>query len=105
MVVHIEAVGNLVFKCFRTKRGNWIATCEPISLAVAGETYAELMEDIGLTLEAFLSDLHKNNELGEFAKSHGWKLDHSLPENAEDVRFDIPFLPELMHDPQTALHQ
>lgn len=68
--------------------GYWIGICEPLQLTVQSETYAHLMEDIGLTMDALLKDLIETNELDQFLLSHGWTLQGSY-ENAD--HFDIPF--------------
>ncbi len=59
-VVHIEA--KVPWQTRRAQGGNWIAVCDPLRLTVQAETYAELMEDIGLTLNALLKDLLREND-------------------------------------------
>ncbi len=72
-----------------------------------GETWAELMEDIGHTLDALLKDLLSTNDLNRFLHDHGWKLLAAIPNRLEDVRFDVPFIPAMMVDNGQArqLHQ
>lgn len=93
MKVQVEA--NVQWKSIRTADGaHWVATCDPLSLTVQSESFAELMEDIALTLDAMLRDLLSTNELDAFLKNNGWQLlsqNVALASQAEDVRFDVPF--------------
>ena len=74
----------------------WLGVCEPLNLTVQGETWADLMESIGDTLDAVMGDLMKSNELPQFLQSHGWTLATPLPAKAQDIRFDVPFIPAMM---------
>ena len=47
----------------RAEGERWVGICDPLDLTVESETWAELMEDIALTLDAMLRDLLANNEL------------------------------------------
>lgn len=101
--------GEATFRCFRTKGGgHWVAVCDPLKITVQSDTWSDLMEDIGLSLEAILKDLLSSNELGRFLKDNGWKVYGAIPSPQEDVRFDVPFVPVAMtgsHGSQTELHQ
>ncbi len=104
-VVRVDA--RLEWKLRETKEGNWIGVCDPLGLVLQGETWADLMEDIGLTLDAVLKDLLSTNELDKFLKDHGWRLMRAIPERRENLRFDFPFIPVMMgsHGSQRNLHQ
>ena len=54
-VVHIEA--EIPWRIRRADGDHWVGICDPLSLTVESETWAELMEDIALTLDAVLKDL------------------------------------------------
>ena len=95
-VVRVNA--NVPWKCLRAKGGNWVAVCDPLKLTVQAESYAELMEDIGLTLNGLLADLLASNELNRFLRDHGWVLMGTIPSRREDVRFDVPFFPAMVAD-------
>ncbi len=43
-----------------------VGICDPLGLTVESETWAELMEDVALTLDAMLNDLLSNNDLDYF---------------------------------------
>jgi len=99
-LVRIDIKANLPWGCFRTKCGNWVGVCEPLNLTVQSETWAELMEDIGDTLDALLQDMLSTNELDKFLRDHGWEAVGQIPAESDGaVRFDIPFIPALMGSP------
>lgn len=103
IVVQIEA--NVPWQTRRATGGNWIAVCDPLRLTLQAETYADLMEDIGLTLDALLKDLLRTNELDRFLRDQGWTMVGSVPRR-DDIRFDVPFFPAMMGDGQARqLHQ
>ena len=54
-VMHIEA--EIPWRIDRADRERWVGICDPLGLTVESETWAELMEDIALTLDAMLNDL------------------------------------------------
>ncbi len=86
---------------------NWIAVCEPLKLTVQAQSWSEMMEDIGDTLDAILHELVGSNELDRFLQDHGWRLITPLPEKLKNVRFDVPFIPAVMerNDPPSYIHQ
>jgi len=98
ILVRIQA--NLQWQVHQGKGGNWIGVNDAVGLTVQGETYAELMEDIGHTLDAVLRDLLSTNELPKFLQDHGWQIVGGMPQQVrpEEVRFDVPFMfmPALM---------
>ena len=102
-VVHIEA--EIPWSIGRAGGEHWVAVCDSLELTVESETWAELMEDIALTLDAMLHDLLSSNELDQFLQDRGWTA-HG-PTDAEAVRFDVPFIPALVQpdDPTTAVHR
>lgn len=71
--IRVELQANLQWAVLQGKGGNWVAVCDPLGLTVQGETWAELMEDIGHTLDALLKDLLSTNELNRFLSDHGWE--------------------------------
>jgi predicted RNase H-like HicB family nuclease len=110
MPVLVRVDANLQWKVFPGRGGNWIAVCDPLKLTVQGETWADLMEDIGHTLNAILTDLLSTNELPRFLQDHGWQIVGGAipqPSRPEDVRFDVPFIPAMMgaNDPQRHIYQ
>jgi predicted RNase H-like HicB family nuclease len=88
-LVRVDA--NLKWSVLQGTGGNWVAVCDPLGLTVQGETWAELMEDIGHTLDALLKDLLSTRELDRFLQDRGWTPSAPIPEFPEDVRFDVPF--------------
>ena len=104
-LVRIEA--NVPWQIASTKSGYWIGVCEPLKLTVQSEAFSDLMEDIGITLDAILKDLLASNELPQFLKDRGWQLMSAIPDRSDDVRFDVPFIPvrTMPHGPQAELYQ
>lgn len=95
-IVRIEA--NLQLQCKPTG-SHWIGVCEPLKLTVQADTWAELMEDFGHTLDAIMRDLMENGELDRFMQNHGWQFKTGFKpahQNIDDLRFDVPFIPALM---------
>jgi predicted RNase H-like HicB family nuclease len=103
----VQINADLRWNVVRGKGGAWVGICEPLKLTVQAQTWAELMEDIGHTLDAILKDLLVSNELSQFLQDHGWKLVGAIPARPEGVRFDVPFFPEMMgtDGPPRAVYQ
>jgi hypothetical protein len=99
--------GSVIWKILKAKGGNWVAICDPLKLTIQSETWADLMEDIGLTLDALLKELHSSNDLENFMREHGWSIIGGIPARPRNIRFDLPFFPEMMatHGPQRSLYQ
>lgn len=104
-LVRIQA--NLQWGVVHGTGGAWIGICDPLKLTVQAQTWAELMEDIGLTLDAMLNDLLAANELPQFLRDHGWQPVGTIPARPEEVRFDVPFFPAMMgaNGPQGTVYQ
>ena len=101
-IVSIE--GSIPWQTWRPAEGSWIAVCEPLKLTVSADTWKDLMEDIGTTLELLFEDLLETGTVEQFLKRHGWvstdplyvaaqSLPRDLPKN---VKLDIPFIPEVV---------
>src|SRR2546428_230673 len=93
-VVRID--GNLEWQCRRTESGDWIAVCDAVKLTLQSDTFANLMEDIALTLDDVFKDLLASNELERFLRDHGWTVAGSIPRDPDNVKFDIPFFTAMM---------
>ena len=104
MATLVRVESNLQWQVLQGQGGNWVAFCEPMQLTVQAETWADLMEDIGHTLNAVMLDLYSSNELPQFLHDRGWKLMGTIPNRQEDVRFDVPFFAMLNGSPRD-LHQ
>lgn len=103
-VVHIEA--EIPWRIDRADAEHWVGICDPLDLTVESETWAELMEDIALTLDSMLHDLLSRNELDQFLRDRGWTA-HGPMSDVEGVRFDVPFIPALVQsdDSTAAVHR
>jgi predicted RNase H-like HicB family nuclease len=58
----VRVQDNVEWKVLEGQSGAWVSVCEPLQLTVQGDTYAELLEDIGHTLDAVLRDLKQGEE-------------------------------------------
>jgi hypothetical protein len=101
---------NLVWGCQQGKGGHWIAFCDPLRLTVQADTWSDLMEDVGITLDAMMRDLLENGELERFLRDHKWTLVGSpmpSPLQAKVLRFDVPFIPAMVgaDGPTRGIHQ
>jgi hypothetical protein len=92
----ISVRANLPWLCLETPEGYWIGVCEPLKLTVESETWADLMQDIGLTLDAMLQDLLSTNELEKFLREQGWEAGEIPSKLDGPIRFDVPFTPAMM---------
>lgn len=104
-VVRID--GRVGWKARQSEGGNWVAICDPLRLTLQAKTWADLMEDITLTLDAMLKDLLSSDELDRFMREHGWTLVGSIPDRQASIRFDLPFSTAIVssHGSQRRLHQ
>jgi hypothetical protein len=87
----VQVQGNIQWKVARSRDGHWLGICDPLRLTLQAETYAELMEDIGLALDAMLRDLLESSDLERFLRDQGWTLTGTIPARQDEVRFDVPF--------------
>ena len=93
----VRVNANVQWKIKQAK-GGWIGICDPLKLTVQSESWANLMEDIALSLDALLKDLVETNELNKFLRDQGWQLMGALPAKMENARFDVPFLPAMIRN-------
>ena len=106
-VTIVRIKGKIQWQTRRAKGGNWVGICYPLKLTIQSDTWANLMEDIALTMDAILKDLLSTNEFHQFMRDQGWILIHSIPSRRENMRFDLPFYPIPMtsHDSQRNFRQ
>ena len=108
-VIHIE--GKVDWVCWRGNGGHWIGICDPLKLTAQADTWFELMESIGETIDSVMKDLLQTGDLYRFLQDHGWKPRNPIPkqltpEEIADYRFDIPFMPHMAaHGPQNLVYQ
>jgi hypothetical protein len=53
------------------------------------------MDEMAITLDAFLKELFATNDFDRFLRENGWTVTGPTPtqEQAEHLRFDLPFVP------------
>jgi hypothetical protein len=90
IVIHIR--GKLLWRWGRTKKGNYVAICDPIRQTVEAEKFGDLLATINEALDSTFSELLSSGDLENFLREQGWKaenLSSALPKRK--VRFDMPF--------------
>jgi hypothetical protein len=101
--------GQVPWRCFPARTGEWIAICDPLKLTLQAESWTELVEDMGLTMDAVLRELFSTNDFDRFMRENGWSVIGPIPQDAkaEDLRFDLPFVPLVTgpYDSSRVLHQ
>ncbi len=108
-IIRIQA--NVAWQCQLGEGGHWVGVCDPLRLTVQADTWADLMEDIGLSIDAMMKDLLQSGELVKFLRQHGWEpvgaIPHPVPKAIERLRFDMPFIAHQVasRDSQRILHQ
>lgn len=88
----VKMEGNIELRYFRAKGGNWVAICDPLGLTIQAKTWANLMEDFTQSVNAIFTDLLKSQELLQFLRDRGWRLEGPIPSRPADVWFDVPFV-------------
>jgi predicted RNase H-like HicB family nuclease len=89
---HLALQAQIEWKYFKDPTsGYWIAVCEPLQQTVSGETWVELNECIAQTLDLLFRELLEKGELDQFLCAHGWKMGREETEEADGVRFDVPW--------------
>ena len=96
--------GNIEWKGFRARSGAWIGVCDSLNLTMESDTWANLLEDIGLALNEMFIDLLKSQELEKFLRERNWRRVGPIPSRRADVWFDLPFsAKQVPRDTQVAL--
>jgi hypothetical protein len=105
-IIHIDA--NLTWRWLRAQSGNYIGICDALKITLQADTFSELMEEIGITLDALLKDVIADNEFDKFLREQGWSAAGPVPNRPmSDVRFDVPFAVEASgtHGQQASVRQ
>jgi len=87
--------GQVPWRCCLSREGNWIGVCDPLKLTLQAETWSELVEEMGITLNSLLRELYSTNDFDRFMRENGWNVIGPVPahEQAEHLSFDLPFVP------------
>jgi hypothetical protein len=101
----IKINGEVPWRVAQAEGGQWVGVCDPLKLTIQAPSWADLMEDIGETLNVVFHDLLKSNELERFLRDRGWTPVEPLPEDDDSIAFDIPFLPSLARDREIGLSE
>lgn len=101
--------GQVPWRCFVGKSGDWIGICDSLRITLQAESWNELVDEMGVTLNAYLRDLFTTRDFDRFMRDNGWTVVGPIPthEHAEHLRFDLPFVPLVTgpYDSSRMLHQ
>lgn len=84
------AAPDMVWDLFRD-RGGWTARCESLRLDTWGLTYAELIESISETIDAWIRSQIDDDELDLALSERGWKTLDDVPTDITTTMFDVPY--------------
>jgi hypothetical protein len=105
----IRINGQVPWRCSPTRNGNWVAVCDPLKLTLQAESWSELMEEMGITIDALFKELVSTNEFDRFMRDHGWNVIGPIPptDQLENAHFDLPFVPLITgpYDPSRSVPQ
>ena len=76
--------------------GPWVGFCDALKLTAQSDTWAELMQDIAWAMGVVFEDLLETGNLEEFLEERGWEAAIPEPHEFKKVKFDVPFLPQMM---------
>ena len=93
--------GHVVWKIREVEGGFWMGECEELNLTVSADTLYGLMDDIGPTMNAMLTELHRTGELQAFLVDRG--LSAPDPIETTPATFELPFSTVVRHDSAPAL--
>jgi len=91
MVTTVRINANVQWKWRVGAGGNYVAVCDPLKLTLQASSWNELVEDMGIALNALVLDLIESNEWDEFMREHGWNMVGPMPISPKDARFEVPF--------------
>lgn len=94
MTLNIQIDAELMWQLQRTRRGRFLATCEPLALTLEADTEEEAKSLIEEGLHFFFLDHLTEGTLQEFLKRKGWAFRGPLPTEItpdDAVTFDVPF--------------
>lgn len=98
----VRIQGNVRWDIQPAEGGCYVGVCDELGLTMQADTWAELMQAIGSTLEMLFKDLCEADEFDQFLREHGWEADGQID---ADAIIDMPFLPTMAqaHDPASAV--
>lgn len=93
-VIQIQVNGSVRWVVEQTPAGHYVATCEPLGLAMEDPSLDGLQASIFESIQLLMKDLFESNELEVFLQSRGWR---AIPQpqstsavSPREVEFDVP---------------
>lgn len=88
----IQVQAQLAWLMQPTHRGRRVmAVCEPLGIAMEGDTEEELRSLIPEAIHLLMCDLLADNEFDAFLKERGWTSTKKADGSDGDVQFDVPW--------------
>lgn len=107
-IVQIQVQGNVPWAVSRTPSGGYVAVCEPLGLAMEGNSLDDLFLNISEAVQLVMNDLLRAGELDQFLRARGWHASPSgkLPATGP-VEFQVPIelLMQAQRDSARAIRQ
>lgn len=90
--VQIEVTTQVNWSWWRGPSGDFVASCAPLGLTVASDTFAELNEAMLEAVHELIVDLLEDGEYDQFFQDRGWHRGPAVPVVPEGVqpRYIIP---------------
>src|SRR5271165_2254275 len=90
VTVTVKVDSRINWQVARSDNGHWIAACQPLGLAMEGEDFEDLLENIAHGVGLLMTDLVESGELHAFMTRHGWQV--AIPPHVPvaDMQFDVP---------------
>lgn len=89
MIIRIE--GKLLWKWGRTKRGAYIAVCDPIAQTLQADRFSELLESINEALDSTFRELLSTGELHKFLRARRWPRTTGTAGHFSPSRRSVPW--------------
>ena len=92
-VVTVELESQLEWQATKSESsGRWVGVCDAMNLSMEADSLDDLRSLIDETMQLVLIDLLEDNELDQFLRAHGWRVER-LPtkHSVQKVSFDVPW--------------
>ena len=96
MTIRVEC--EIEWMITQSESGPWVGFCDALKLTAQADTWRGLMQDIAWAMESVFEDLLETGNLQKFLEERGWEATIPDRRDSQKVKFDIPFLPQMIGD-------
>jgi predicted RNase H-like HicB family nuclease len=106
--IAIQVHGKIQWTVSQTQTGGFLAVCEPLGLAMEGDSLDDLYRNLSEAIQLVMNDLLRSGELDQFLRARGW---HATPTQnvptTGPVAFNVPveLLIQAQRDSARAIRQ